>query len=71
MRNTTKILKTVKCCTVGDLLDALAEIARDPALQSVLDAQLEGEGSSFDGFRVVENTLSDKSKVLDFELFED
>lgn len=65
-----KVKATYKCDTVGDLLDRLAEIAKDPELWDLMGATIEGAGSDFNGFRIVERTLSDKSKVLDFELIE-
>jgi hypothetical protein len=63
-----KIEETVRCNTVGELLDALA----CRASTELMDAQIEGPGGeTFTGFKVVRRTLSDKSEVLDFELFED
>ena len=70
--NTEKVEVTVKCNTVGDLLDALAGIAKDHATSDLLDASIDGPGGEvFTGFKIVRRTLSDKSEVLDFELFED
>jgi hypothetical protein len=67
-----KVEIVIKCNTVGDLLDELAKIAKDPNLWDVLDATIDGSsGDVFTGFRIVRRTLSDKSKALDFELFED
>ena len=63
-----KILTTVTCNTVGELLDALSEIAENPALSSVLDASLESQTDVFGSFQIIERRLSDKSKVLEFEL---
>ncbi len=58
--------------TVGDLLDRLAEIAKDPQLSRVLDSTVDGSGGEvFTQLRITTRTLSDKSKVLDFELEEE
>lgn len=63
---------TVTCNTVGDLLDELARIAKDPNASDLLDSTIDGPGGeTFVGFKIIRRTLSDKSKVLDFELFED
>jgi len=67
---TPLINHVVKCDTVGDLLDALAAIAADPALQSVLDASIESATDVFSGFRITETVLSDRSTVLNFEFTE-
>ncbi len=67
-----RIESTVKCDTVGDLLDALAKIAKDTTTSDLMDASIEGAGGElFVGFRIIRRTLNDKSEVLDFELFED
>ena len=64
-----KTLQTFQVNTVGDLLDVLAEIAKNPTLSDVLDACIESDcGNTFDRFRITEETLSDKSKILNFEL---
>ena len=64
-----KIEAHVKCNTVGDLLDELARIAKDPNTSDLLDASIESaNGDTFLGFRIVRRTLSDKSETLDFEL---
>jgi len=57
--------------TVGDLLDELAKIAKDPTLWDVLDSDIESSsGGTITAFKIVRRTLSDKSEVLDFELVE-
>lgn len=62
----------VKCNTVGDLLDELARIAKDPDTSDLLDATIDGPGGeTFSGFKIVRRKLSDKSEVLDFELIEE
>lgn len=66
-----KVIASIAASTVGDLLDELARIAKDPALSDVLDAAIESDSpAAFIGFRIIEETLSDKSKVLNFELVE-
>lgn len=66
------IVQQFRCNTVGDLLDELAKIAKDHNTSDLLDATIDGpEGETFTGFRIVRRTLSDKSEVLDFELFAD
>jgi hypothetical protein len=61
----------VKCDTVGDLLDELATLAKDPELSAIMDASIDGSGGeTFVGFKIIRRTLSDKSQVIDFELFE-
>lgn len=65
----SKLLKWVEISTVGDLLDALAEVAKDPELSSALDASVESGADTFTKFKIVRRTLSDKSEVLDFELY--
>lgn len=63
---------TFKTPTVGDLLDELARIARDPEVSGVLDAAIESRtGDTFTSFRIVTRTLSDGSQVLDFEFMEE
>lgn len=67
-----KTLETVRCNTVGDLLDALTRVAKDTRICRLLDATIDGPyGETFTGFRILENTLSDGSTALDFELLED
>lgn len=67
---TTEVI--VKCNTVGDLLDELSKIAKDPETSDLMDASIDGPScETFTGFKIVRRTLSDKSEVLDFELFED
>lgn len=67
-----KIEAIVKCNTVGDLLDELAKIAKDPNTSDLMDASIDGSGGeTFTGFKITRRTLSDKSTVLDFELFEE
>ncbi len=67
----SKELKRVSCDTVGDLLDALAEIAKDPEIWDVLSASLETCENIVTGFKITEDTLSDKSKVFNFEFIEE
>ncbi len=58
--------------TVGDLLDELATIAKDPLTQDALDATVDGpDGASFTGFRIESEKLSDKSVVMNFYLTEE
>jgi hypothetical protein len=65
----TLVMTTVKCETVGKLLDELAAIAKDRTVSSVLDAQIDTPmGGIATGFRIIRQTLSDKSEVLNFEL---
>lgn len=64
----TEMVVRFNCDTVGELLDKLAEIAKDPALNAVMDAAIEGYSDVFDGFKITRKILSDKSEVLDFEL---
>ena len=64
---TTTTVATYKCDTVGELLDHLAEIAKDNQMASVLDSSIESYGEVFDGFKITKTTLSDKSTVLNFE----
>lgn len=62
----------VKCNTVGDLLDELAQIAKDPDISNLLDASINGpNGETFIGFKIIAHTLSDGSEAFDFELYED
>ncbi len=62
----------VRCNTVGDLLDALAVLAKDSVYQDVMDASIDSHsGDCFTAFRITQRRLSDKSTVLDFELFEE
>jgi len=71
MAKTEMVLKC-NCNTVGDLLDELAKIAKDQATSDLMDASIEGPGGeTYTGFKIMRRTLSDKSQVLDFELFED
>jgi hypothetical protein len=65
------VVKIVECNTVGDLLDELAKLAKDPEYQAILDAPIESPIETFGGFKVLKRTLSDKSEVIDFELFEE
>lgn len=68
-----KTVAVVKFNTVGDLLDELSAIAKDPELSSVLDSDVEGTSGElgiFTAFKITRRKLSDKSEVLDFELFE-
>lgn len=62
-----KIVLAHKCDTVGDLLDKLAEIAKDKNLWDVMGSAIESTSDVFTGFTITEATLSDKSKVLNFE----
>ncbi len=65
----TETLVTIKFDTLGDLLDELAKIAKDKSLWDVLSAAVDSEsGDTFTQFTIVQRTLSDKSKVMDFEL---
>lgn len=62
----------IKCNTVGDLLDELANLAKDPEYQDVMDASIDGSGGEvFTRFKITKRKLSDKSEVIDFELIED
>lgn len=70
MATTMKI--AVNCNTVGDLLDELSRIAKDPNTSDLMDASINGpNGEVFVGFKISRRTLSDKSEVLDFELIEE
>lgn len=73
-----KVLKTVKCNTVGDLLDRLTEVAQSfkgsgaENMSDLLDATIDGpDGEVYTGFKIIQHKLSDGSNALDFELFED
>ncbi len=67
-----KVIDSIQCNTVGDLLDHLAALAKDPNRSDLMDATIEGaDGETYTGFRIIEHTLSDKSVALDFELFGD
>lgn len=69
---TTKLEAVIKCNSVGDLLDELAKLAKDPEYQDILDASIDGpNGETFVGFKIIRRALSDRSEVIDFELFED
>lgn len=63
--------RVIKCNTVGDLLDALAGIAKDAEYSRVLDASIESDCATFIGFRIYTLTLPDESKFLGFELLEE
>lgn len=65
-----KLIVDFKCNTVGDLLDELSRIAEDPDLWDVMGSSLETTDKVLGGFRITQETLSDKSKVLNFELYE-
>ncbi len=67
----TKVETVIKCDTVGDLLNELSAIAKNPELSGVLDSNIESYDKVFFGFKIVRETLSDKSEVLNFEFFED
>jgi hypothetical protein len=70
MKHTVDLV--VQCDTVGDLLDALAQIAKDSHTSDLLDASIDGpNGEIFNRFKIVRRTLSDNSEVLDFELIEE
>lgn len=64
------VVDKIQIDTVGDLLDALAKIAKDPLLSGLMDSAVESDSLIFTHFRIIEQTLSDKSKVLNFELTE-
>jgi len=59
----------VHCDTVGDLLDELAAIAKNPDLDTLMDSSIESNSDVFFGFKIITKTLSDGSRVLNFELF--
>lgn len=60
----------VTCHTVGELLDELAKVARDPKTRDLMGASIDGpRGEIFWGFKIVRRILSDKSEILDFQLF--
>jgi hypothetical protein len=66
-----RIGQTIKCDTIGDLLNELVKIAQDPNSKAVLDASIDGpSGETFIGFNIIRRTLTDKSEVLDFELLD-
>lgn len=67
----TKLQARFGCNTVGDLLDRLTQISKDGDLSGALDSPITGpDAATFAGFRVIELTLTDGSKVLNFELYE-
>lgn len=71
MRNILSTYK-VNCSTVGDLLDKLAELAKDSNTSDIMDASIDGAGGEvYTGFKVIRRKLSDGSEVIDFELFEE
>jgi len=64
-----KLEAEIKCATVGDLLDELDRIAKDPELSGLLDSSIDSSDlDTFVGFKIFRRKLSDKSEVLDFEL---
>ena len=65
-----QVIHVQKCNTVGELLDALTEIAKNPELAPVLDSSIESDGAVFDRFKITQHLLTDNSPVLDFELME-
>lgn len=61
-----------KVNTVGDLLDALAILAKSESLSAVMDSAIYGpNGEEFTSFYLRTITLSDKSEVINFEFVED
>lgn len=67
---TNEVIATIKCNTVGDLLDELSVIAKNPELWGVLDSSVESYDKVFFGFKITRQKLSDKSEILNFEFTE-
>jgi hypothetical protein len=62
-----KVIQTIKVSTVGDLLDALTELARGP-LWAVMDGAIETDTGTINSFTIRERALSDKNTVYDLWL---
>lgn len=68
----SRILRSYRVATVGDLLESLTAISRDPMLCDVLHARIDAEDFvTFRRIDIVQYLRPDGSGVLGFEILEE